>query len=79
MPNFVFNANLLFRVHLTEQEAIMLPLIETIVRQRILAEMPTYLAIPNTYDLREILVEPVHDNGQGTTEIIEAFIGRLKK
>lgn len=79
MPNYVFNANLLFRVHLTEQEAVMLPVIEVLVRQIVLTKTPGQFYLPNTYDLRDILVEPVQDNGQGTTEIIENFLGRLKK
>jgi len=79
MPNFVFNVNLFCRVHLTEQEAHLLPLIEVLARDVILRRTPGSFFLQDTRDLRYIEVEPVHDTGQGTTEILEHFMRQLKK
>jgi len=77
MPNIVFNVDLMYRVHLLDDDMARLPIIKEMLNKYLRESVPVYTLL-QIQDLGVVTVEPILD-GKGATAILEDFISRLKR
>jgi len=78
MPKLIFNADIMFRIHLEPQELEQLPYIKEMLRDKLFGEIPTRYIL-HTPELSERILELVDSDRRSHIELIELISQKIQK